>query len=97
MKYMYSQHDSMCPAPLCKRCLGTNAYCPLHDCICEVARPVRADMLAKCIEAVLAYADERLDAIKVNGQLPAAPSLHEAVVAALRVAASRLEALGEQQ
>jgi hypothetical protein len=57
----------------------------------------RADALREAAEAVVAYADERLDVITVGGKLPAVPVMHESVVAALRVAASRIEALGEQQ
>ena len=47
-----------------------------------------ADMLAKCIAAVEAYADERL-AVTKN------PNMSEDITSALRVAANRLRALQE--
>jgi len=73
---------------------GANA---IWDWIESLRKEARTDAIREAIEAVIAYADERLYVITVGGKLPAVPVMHESVVAALRVAASRIEALGEQQ
>ena len=57
-------------------------------CICGELSAARRDMLAKCIAAVEAYADERL-AVTKN------PNMSEDITSALRVAANRLRALQE--
>jgi hypothetical protein len=42
-----SAHDPLCEAPECARCHGNFAYCPAHECICDVAKRVRADERAR--------------------------------------------------
>ncbi len=75
-----------------------------HDPLCQIKNPhpdwtrcascyfiakVREDMLAKCINTVDNYAEERL--VKTEH-----PNMSEDITAALRVAAKRLRALREE-
>ena len=74
-------HDRMCPSagdPEDIECVA-----------CDIIIKVREDMLAKCITALEAYAEQRLTVTKK-------PNMSEDITAALRVAVNRLRALQEK-
>ena len=43
-------HDPLCDAPKCIRCFGNFAYCSSHECICVIAKSVRADEREKAAQ-----------------------------------------------
>jgi len=79
----YDPHDPLCPSVDDTE----SEYCAL--CHCDLITKVRQDMLAKCIEVVANYAEERL--VRTRH-----PNRSEDITAALRVATNRLRALQEK-
>lgn len=78
-------HDPLC---LCSEGDDECKYCYREDCFCDCTaiRRVRPLILRDAVEAVKAYADERLVVTEH-------PNMSEDITAALHIAAKRIEGL----